>query len=65
MKDYVVVLSSIMRRQYHNALHNSNPFLPIYEIGKDYSMCESSYVLDTLDNGQLAWVCACNHCNQI
>ena len=64
MKDYVVVLSSIMRRQYHNALHNSNPFLPIYEIGKDYSMCESSYVLAQTSEG-LAWLCVCNHCNKI
>ena len=64
MKDYVVVLSSIMRRQYHNALHNSNPFLPIYEIGKDYNMCESSYVL-TEQDGMLVWLCACNHCNKI
>jgi len=62
MKDYVVVLSSIMRRQYHNALHNSNPFLPIYEIGKDYNMCESSYVLTKLDDN-LVWLCACNFCN--
>jgi len=62
MKDYVVVLSSIMRRQYHNALHNSNPFLPIYEIGKDYNMCESSYVLVKQDDN-LVWLCACNFCN--
>ena len=62
MKDYVVVLSSIMRRQYHNALHNSNPSLPIYEIGKDYNMCESNYVITKQDDN-LVWICVCDFCD--